>query len=359
VGGASAGAMNVVGKAASKLSPEMLRQLSYDRAVKATTGQNVSALRKMAGTTLQSAGDVEKAQGQIRRVGKDLMESGAVGFGDTVENIAPRVAEARKSVGAQIGKVGETIDEMMPNAVNTKKIAQEIAEYAQSIPATETGKKLQDRLMNEAASLEAMGGVSFNQAQKIKGQFKFKPQDADSLISNQDATNEINRIISRNMEDTASSLAKTGDAKTAEILKQYGDLKGKYRSMKLGSDAATDRVTKNLSNRYISPSDYGTGLAGGLAASVATGGSAIPAIATTAVVAGANKIARERGSAAAAAGLYKAADLMERSPEFMRQFGSALVDAGKRGPAALAITHQLLLKNPEYKKALDEGEKAQ
>lgn len=352
-GAGTAGAFNAAGKVASKFTPEMLKKMAAERAAKAATGQNVSALRKMARITGQGAGSAERAERNLQNVGQEILDSGAVKFGSKVEDIAPRLAKAKEAAGKTIGDIGSKIDEIAPNAVDAKKIAAELSEYAASIPKTAQGQKLADRIMEEAAALESMKGISFKDAQTIKNQFKYKPQDADALISNQDVTNKINSIIGKNMDETAAKIAETGDDATKALLGSYQQAKGKYGALRQASDASTDRAVKNLSNRWVSPSDYGVGGAA-LAGTIASGGTALPAVATAAAVAGANKVLRERGNAAAAVGLQKAAKLMESSPEFVKQFGNALIDAGKRGPAALAVTHQLLLKNPEYRRQMNE-----
>ncbi len=70
-GGLMQGAFSGLGNVASKFAPEALRQAAAERAVKATTGQNVSALRKMTGSTLNSAGDVQKIERGLKKTGSD------------------------------------------------------------------------------------------------------------------------------------------------------------------------------------------------------------------------------------------------------------------------------------------------
>lgn len=345
-GVAAQGVFSAVGRGMSALGPKALKKTAEERAVKAVTGQNISALRKMTGTTLRSAGDIDAAEAGLRKVGRDILdEPGVLGAADKVENIAPRLAEARKSYGAKIGQVGSGIDKIIPKSVDTKKIANEIMDYASTIPETEGGKRLQERLMAEAANFEKMSGLGFEEAQAFKNQFMHKAVDADALISNQDATNKVRSIISKNMEDTADKMSKVGPAK--DLLSQYKQLKSKYGSFKNASDAATDRVQKNLSNRFVSPSDYGVGAATGVAGALIGGGP--QGFVIGAMGAAANKFARERGSALVARTADSIAKAMAKSPKAAQQFGQLLIDASKRGPAALAVTHTLLMKRPEYK----------
>lgn len=334
-----------------------LSNLAEDRAVKAATGQNISALRKMAGTTLQSGGDIEKAQAAIRRVGRDMLDEGSVGMLDTVEDLAPKLAGSRKAYGEQIGKIGEEIDKAVPNAVDSKKIAQEILDYAQDIPKTEAGKKLQDRLMAEAANFEEMGRMSFTDAQKFKNQFKYRAVDADALISNQDATNKIRSIISKNMDETAESIAKKGGAE-ADLISSYGEVKSKYGSFKSAADAATDRVQKDLSIRFVSPSDTAIGLGTGVAGYASQNNKGGPegaakSIAYGALAAMVNKQARTRGSAFVSSISNSIAKALE-NPGFATKFGNIIAEAAKKGPVALVGTHELLMQDQGYRQQFEE-----
>lgn len=355
IGGATQGLFSGVGSVLNKLTPTALKELAAERAVKAATGQNVSALRKITGTTLGSAGDVGAAEAGIRKVGTDILDQGALGATDTVEDLAPKLAEARKTFGGKIGEVATAIDAVVPEAVDSKKIASEILDYASSIPETVAGKKLQERLVAEAANFEQLPGMSFTMAQDFKNQFKFKPVDADALISNQDATNKIRSIIGSNMDETAEKIA-AGGGEGAELIGQYKDFKSKYGSFKAASDAATDRVQKNLSNRFVSPSDYALGIGAGGATYLAgqaqgkDGGSGLETLGYGALAAFANKQARTRGSSLAAVTAHTLGNLFEKSPQFAKTFGQLILDAAQRGPASLVATHNLLLKDdPQYR----------
>jgi hypothetical protein len=363
VGAATQGVFSGLGGVLKRLSPTALRALAEDRAVKSVTGQNISALRKMAGTTLSSAGDVEAANAGIRKIGRDVLDQGSIGALDTVEDIAPKLSTARKGYGGQIGEVGKQIDAVNPLSVDAKRISEDIANYAYSIPETEAGKKLQDKLLAEAANFEKRGRLSFGEAQDFKNQFQYKPVDADALISNKDATNKIKSIISKEMETTADTMKGAGGDQ-ADLIGRYKDLKSKYGSFKGASDAATDRVQKNLTNRFISPTDYGVGIGTGAVGALSSMGddggpdeSKLKYIALGALGAMGHKFARTRGSSLAAVTADNLAKVLESSPKFVQEFGQLITDAASRGPAALATTHSLLMKsNPKYRLQIENAE---
>ncbi len=345
-GGAAQLGLGAVGKAASALTPTSLRNLAEQRAVKAVTGQNVGALRKAAKTTLQDAGSLDRAESNIQRMGRDILDEGALSTFDKVSDVAPKLSSAKNKYGSQIGEIGSTIDRVAPNSIDTQKISKDLLEYADTIPGTEVGKKLQNRIKAEAANLSAKPGMGFGEAQDWKNQFKYKPMDQDALIGSQDVTNKIQKIIGKEMENAASRTSKTGSEEVKALLDQYQNAKSKYGSFKGSSSAATDRAIKDLSNRFVSPSDYAVG-----------GMAAVPGLTTMnpglamAGIAGAmaNKFARERGSSTVAVTADKLAKTMESSPTFAKEFGQAILDAMQRGPAALSVSHHLLMKNPKYR----------
>jgi hypothetical protein len=323
---------------------DRFKNLPEQRAVKAVTGQNISALRQISDTTFKGAGDIGAANDRIVKVGRDILdEPGVLGPLSKVEDIAPKLGQAREKYGQLIGEVGKQIDEIAPGAVDAKNIAGKIVDYAESIPETMQGQKLRDKLVEEAANFEKIGNLSFADAQKFKNQFKYKAVDADALISNQDATNKVRNIIASEMDQTAKNLSQNGPDEVKSLLDNYGLYKSKYGSFKAASDAATDRVQKNLTNRFVSPSDYGMGAAIGTAQSLAHGSVSPTTIAIGAGAAMANKFARERGSALAAKtadGILKAWN--SQGVKGLLDAASPILQAAQQGNPSAILTFQIL-----------------
>jgi hypothetical protein len=388
IGGVSGPAFQKLGETVvkgAKAVPGALKKEAEERAVKAVTGQNIKAIRDMAKTTHASAGDVSKFEKNIGRVGRELLEETTpegkpvIGAFDNVEGIAPKLAEARKGYGEKIGEVSKTIDAFFPNgAVKGQKIASELREYANKIPPIDTGVGLRKRINTIANQMDSVGDLTFKDANLFKNQFKFKATDQDLVMGNKDVTNKIRSIIGNEMDNTANDLSKKlGQFKEAPIksvnqnpsvrdpfeigaddyqkiqtlkstLDKYKHFKDKYGTFKGATDAATDRVQKNLSNRFISPSDYGAGAAvsaGGLAA---TGDPTMLLFGLAA--SGANKLARERGSAGAARVLIKLSELA-KNPSFSNKYTQYFAKQAEGGPGALMATHAMLTQtDPVYRK---------
>lgn len=351
-----------------KLAPPVGRYLekkAADRALKAAIGQNIKAFRKISGVTTEGAMDTEKALANRRAAGQMLLnkdENGksALGWFSRPEDLAEKIGSKTEAVGEQIGKLGEAIDERYPEgAIPADTISSKIRGFASTIPETENGKALKERMLKEAANIEKMGPLTFEKAQKLKNQFAFNYTAPDALISNKDATNAIRRMIKEQMDSSLESFSKNPTRLSEDAQQQmakYPDLKSQYGMSKQLTQAANDRALKNLSNRFMSPSDYGTGATAAVAS--AASGNPAGALKNALLMSGANKFARERGSAFAAKTLDLMANVAKSAPEALGKYGKALNAAALQGGAKLNLLHHLLLNNdPGYVEVMKELER--
>jgi hypothetical protein len=357
MGGAAGGVIGGAGKALGALKPSNLKQVAGERAVKSVTGQNLKAIRN-----LRNTGAADASGDALEQAGRHLLsvdEAGApvVKAFRKSEDLLEPLKVKKADFGKKIGDVASEIDKEMPNAVSGNRIAQKIREYAGNMAETESTKPVIKRLMREADNFEKRGNMSFAEAQKLKGSFKFKPQDSSTHTFGQDASNQLNSILRREMNDTAkliSDIAPDG-SKLKDLTSNYVGYKGKYQTYKTLEEAAQKRADANLSNRFGSPTDYGAGGLGVLA-TIGSGGTALPAVLYGLAAGMANKLARERGSSTAAAGLNSLAKVLEKSPQSLQKFGKVITDAAQRGQGALVVTHSLLMKDPLYQKILEDAQ---
>lgn len=352
IGGAAQGAFSKIGSMLSnRFSPTALKKTAEERAVKAAVGNNATAWNKIAGVTHNSAGDVQSAKENISKVGRDILEEpGALKMGDKTEDIAPKLAIARQKYGSQIGAIGNQIDTAGAK-VDGKKIANDILDYAATIPPNEAGKSVQERLLAEASNFQALGDMTFEKAAAMRGNFKFKHEAADTLISNQDATNKIKQIIGSEMDAAAGRVS----PQTQEGLRFAKD---KYSSFKPAADSSTIASLRELKNRYTSPSDLGVGAA--IAVAGAAGSHSGMSLSTLKYVllgglaTMVHKSVRTTSSSTVARVADQISKTAEASPEFLKRFGGVLADATTRGPAALISSHTLLMRtDPEYKAQIE------
>ncbi len=348
LGGALSGATKLAGSAWDKFAPDSLKQFARERLVKAATGQNQKAIRNMAATgAADESGSALDAAGRI--IGQaDEAGPPIVGWLSKAEEILPRAQEKRDFFGKKIGDVATGIDEAMPNAVDSKRISQRVLDYASSIPETEQTKPVIDKLLREAQRLEGRGSMSFADAQDLKGTFKFKPMDSSTHTYGQEGSNELNSIFRTEMDNTANHISQVApdDSELKALAAQYRDLKAKYQAYRNISEAGEKRAAANVSNRMVSPSDYGSmGLA--VMGSLAHGAGAAQTALLAAGAGAANKFARQRGSAFAGTAANRLAGAMEAAPESVGTAAGAVGQYLNSGMGGTAAMHQVVDKTPE------------
>jgi hypothetical protein len=155
------------------------------------------------------------------------------------------------------------------------------------------------------------------------------------------------------MSKAAGSQATPESQRLADLLDRYQQYKQKYGSYASAAKAAEDQSLRQLSNRYVSPSDYGSGIGGALAASIAHQ-SPEAAAGVGLAAAGANKFLRERGSALTASGANSLKEALQGNPQAFGPYAAPLIQAAQKGNSNLALTHYLLMRNdPRYRSLID------
>lgn len=353
IAGTTQGALGAAAKGAEFFAPSNLRRIAAERAVKVGTGQQVKAIRDLSKTgKLGVAGEdllvADEAGAPIIKAfsrTEDLVERNAAG------KLAGPVVEKKEFFGKKISEVAEQIDELVPNAVSGSNISKAILDYRRSIPSTPGNMTLIKRLQKEADYFAKKGDIGFGQAQKLKNSYKFKVTDPTTQHLGQDATNFVKSAIGSEMDDAAvRARSQIGDSlsEARDLIDKYERFKSKYGSYAAITKAAENRIESNLSNRFISPSDYFLGGTGGIA-SVAITGEPFSGAAIGTASAVLNKLARERGSALVARSAYAAANLLQKRPEVLGKFAAELSKAAQGGAGALIMTHIGLMNDPQYR----------
>lgn len=378
------------------MTPSQMKQFAERRAVKAATGQNKKALEDLAKT------------GRLQKTGRSLLEKDEAGkpvvqFGNKVEDVAPKAKAKQEFYGDKIGTIGKQIDETVPDAVSGERVSKRILDYASEIPETPKNKSQIKRLLDEAQFYQNRGNIKFDEAQKLKGSYTFKPTDSTTQVLGQDATNAVRRFVSEEMENSVKELPEimkkqaqaeqamgrsmargvsegtqeatsgggrlaTGSAEAAageagesgipqyanleqaqDLAEDYTQAKSQYGAFRTTADHAEERAIGNLSNRWISPSDYwGGGFLGGGSLAAGSDPAGVVALATAGTAA--NKLFRERGSSMAAVSADKIGKVLEKTPDALGPFAPLLQKASQRGSHSLGATHYMLWqKQPEYR----------
>lgn len=288
----------VLGRAAPKLSG-----LAEEQAWRTISGRK--AFQTMA----------EKVPGGDRAIGRVLLDDGIIGAGDRVEDIAPKVAQAREAAGAQVGDLLDVADKASidgPSVMRVRdRVLKDVIPDLEKLGATNKGAigKVQDTLadlFNFAAreNGEEAVNLTFRQAQDFRRRLDDLIRWNTSPLAPVNETTEALKGIRSAIE---GEITEAGDKASSELggswKDRYEAAKLKYRQLTVADRAAQDAVERFQANRRVSPTDYLVG-AGGLAghfggAGVVSGGLHGLALAA------AHHVVRERGNATAAALLDK------------------------------------------------------
>lgn len=316
---------------------ETLENFADLRAVKAATGRSKRELKKIAKTRGGEKG--------LTEFGRTLREEGVISPGATIQTIRDKAAEASDNVWQHIENLYETTDATYGKAVKANALADKILEKAAQVEPLPQNQTLINRMQDLAEYVQNKGDMTLREAQDLKNNFIFKMADDRTHALGLDGNNQVREAITDQMEETLDQVA-------PEVAKGWRDSMKLYGTFAAASGAAEDRAIANLSNRWVSLTDYMTGLTGaGLAKKPDTSG--LMQTLTGMAVALGHKLVRERGSSMASISAQKLAEIMKASPEKMAPFFGTLIQSAKGGPGAFAATHALLLESsPSYREAL-------
>jgi len=311
-----------------------LGEMAALRGVKAATRESLADLKNIAkmGRGSRNSYRIDALTGEripfgprenILKVGTAMRmadEAGPpiYGPGDSALAVGLKAEQKRQYYGAKIGMVGDVIDHYMPGSINTEAIAQRIRDYADKVePFGQTGP-VKAELYRQADMwdhLHATGeDVGFKRAQNIKQGYSWKAASPDALISNIDATNMLNDIVTSEMDKaaevfvdhpspgqlTTKARANPGTAVAVPtpphkaLVAQYKNYRDSYGMYKDLAEAGTNASVKQSARRVISPSSYGTGAVAGLMGSPGHAAQAVGRIATGVL---GNQFLLNRGSA--------------------------------------------------------------
>ncbi len=373
--------------------------LAEEKAFKAAVGNQAKAYDEAA------------AKGVINKRGREMLDSGVVGFGDSAQNISDKAGAQKAATWKKIEGVFKDIDESKPEGiVSGKNMADELRSYADSISGS-GNKELVSRLRDAADDLEKEGNMTLTKAQVHKNSWKYEPGKAVSKEVSRKVKgiigNEMQNAIGRMAEEPAQSVAQaapaavvrdaTSGAEVAAVppvdpisaaVNQAGaslapaerqaladsmkaelggttttapaakpglsprEQKQLYEDLlsQYGTNAAAEKDALVKANRYAKNNAFSPGDKVAAIASAAINPHGAVWKAVTGAAGGlANKLIRKRGDSAAAVGLDKLGDLVESSPELLGKYAAPLAKAAAIAPQNLEATHQILSEiDPNY-----------
>lgn len=305
---------------------------------------------------------------QVHKIGRDLLEERVVTPFASRKEIAERAGEKAEQFGKEIGDTLNKLDDVVAEMKAKAPLDKRKAIYGNHFINRIKNEVLPDIYNNPAIvdevapaiekKLEAIGEkykdkyLSFNEAEGLKRKFqdliKYEQMNPSAKM---EGLQSLAKSMKGTVEDYAEKAA--NKAQKPELLEQFQKAKSKYGSMAEAERIAKDRVAREEANRFISPSDYGVGLSGGLAAAAR---GADPSIIGLAALAGTivNSIGRKYGNQMYAASLDATGNLLKSAPEKLGKYGPVFEKTLKeRGPQALNILVNTAMKrDPDLAQAI-------
>lgn len=316
-----------------------LVRVAAPAAKKAAAEEAVKALQYGGLAPAKLTKRMEALPGGTAGVGRELIESGAIKFGDKVETVAPRLEKMADENGQELTEILRTAGKELPRV----KINDVISDYQKAVQA-----EFGDMPLSNASTLshvdtltkefqlkfpEPMGGGNRSgQAtleelrdfrRKVDKQISWNPV-APGAKSN--PTAEALKIVRAKIESSIeTALDNGGEQLSGASLKTYQAKKLTYRRLISARDVAMDSITRAKKNQSVSLSEKA--IAGvGMVHAIATGNPL--ALAGGLVGSAAHHMLQARGNSAAAILLDKVAELSA--------FGRTISAADARAEHAMA-----------------------
>lgn len=326
---------------------------------------------KAAGAQLRDERLANKQFGSPQNIGQQLLKEGIVEPGDNVDRIAEKAAAKAKDYGQQINTYVKRIKDEHGEAPGidmvavANKIKSEIGDELKGVPfagsqreriAKESETLLEPyELKDDTGKIVGYKSVSFEDAtmlrRKLDAQISkaYKNPNANPFQQEQ---MKFRKILDEAIDSHLDTLG-------GESSVEFKALKNKYRISRTAQDMAEDKLLRDNSNRFFSPTDYlvgGAGAAAGAAKGYQEGGvtGAITGGIEGAALGATHKLIRERGPSTFAGAAQGIANKIPKNPEALGKFADVLKGAAARGQGAYQATHNIMYKNnPEYRKLID------
>lgn len=289
-----------------KATDESVLKAAYERAWRATGGRKAFAgeANKYLPNGVEDVGEVLMRRGVIDTTGKvaDAIMQG------TPEAIAERIQGPMATVGQRLGEIVDTSGARIPAAHIDAALAEVIQPLLKSAATEPAGQALLQYTGRLAKTLgittleDTVPVTDLLRERKALDRLVFGNTSLDPAF-----TTQIKRELRSKLEGVIEQAIDGASGKVpGETLAEYKALKHDYQALRIAQDAAEDAATRGVANRTFSLTDKIVGSAAGAAASVIGGpmGGLIAGPAASFV----SKIVRERGDAAAAILMKRAAD---------------------------------------------------
>lgn len=304
-------------------------------------------------------GDMNKvSEAKFNQVTGDVFEAGYLEGSPGTKEILKRVEAGVKEQGENIGNALRQADELTDGqAFDLRPVVErarkEALEPILGDPALKKDARALEKMLNDYEALAEKGGLSFEKAHKFESNLRKSINKTADSPAKIDSLDNLRGIFREELSTQMS--AKAGQ----DVAQVFDDSMRKFGSFSLAQKWGRKGVARMAGNRFVSPSDYITGVGGAVAGAITAGPVGLALGAAGAL---ANKVLRERGSAIAAniadtpilrtVANHFADAASKVGPVAFGDFAPVMANALAKGPVDALATHMALAESePTYREA--------
>lgn len=267
--------------------------------------------------------------------GRELLDTGIVSAGDTPQRIANKAAMVKEVAGEQ---VGDTLQAAAREGAETDlgRVFDDLYERSQELaknPALKAQKAAIDRRLQDILDMDA-NTVPVTRGEAIKrGYDKSVNYDTQRLKPNTSAG--IKDVADAFRKENERAMSSASPA-LSEAFEQGKETFGRMTPVAKAAQNRADQINQNpaLGFNDLTAIASGTmtgGVAGGIIAPLA------------------RRQLGARFSATSAVSMDKLGKIAQATPDVLGKFAKPIQDAANRGPQAVGVVHQILMRDyPEY-----------
>lgn len=361
MGGAFSAGTQVLGKAAQKAkqSSQKLKRFAELKALKAG-GSMLKDFRRQMG------------QRKERVLGREMLESGLVNYGDDIQSIAQKAKAATEEAGKMIGEIYDNADNFLIKTDIQQMPINKRLDFFKSGNVKQLARRQKRRILKEITGVgstniksrigtaldeiaDAGDNVSLRKMQELR-------QSVDEMIDFGKKNAELSGLqrelkgLRNEMQDMIKTrLGLLDEIYGGERLTAFNKANQKFSRFKEIYDVAADKVAREEANAAFGLRERISSGAGAAVGATVAG----PVGAAIGTLAGGitTKLARQYGTAITAKAADRVARILERDPAKLGKYSKKIIDALQKNPKAYVKQIQILRNDPEFIRTINKGER--
>lgn len=280
--------------------------------------------------------------------GRQLLDKGIVGFGDTAENVAQKAGAAMEQAGGTMDDVLRTLDSSgakasVDDVVST--LEQKINDLSQSPGNESLIKQLQKEVDN--LYLRGESQIAPSVAEQAKRNFQSQVNWMSPEVDKK-AASHLSSAFKNEVENVAEQAS-------PELAGAFKEAKNTYGMLAPVKEAAEKRAAQMAQSPFGGLGDIMSGGVGGTVGGMVGGPGG--AVAGTAANIAFKRVVQPRLTSSGAVMTDYLADILRYAPEKLGKYAVPLQNALARGGSSLAATHYILQQtDPKYRELVNTSE---